>query len=55
MLLPIINQFGIDRVHFNLIITSALLIGIAASPMGIGLYIMVEVGKVPFVRGAIAV
>ena len=48
MLLPIINQFGIDRVHFDLIITSALLIGI-------GLYIMVEVGKVPFGRGAIAV
>ncbi len=49
MLQPIINQFGSDRVHFDLII------GIAASPMGIGLYIMVEVGKVPFVRGAIAV
>ncbi len=55
MLLPIIDQFGIDRVHFGLIITNALLIGIATPPMGIGLYIMVEVGKVPFEKVAMAV
>jgi|TARA_B100000315_G_scaffold77808_1_gene71125 TRAP-type C4-dicarboxylate transport system permease large subunit len=48
MLLPIINQFGIGRVHFGLIITNALLIGIATPPMGIGLYIMVKVGNVSF-------
>jgi tripartite ATP-independent transporter DctM subunit len=55
MLLPIIDSFGIDRVHFGLIITLALLIGIATPPMGIGLYIMVEVGQVPFERVAVAV
>ncbi|MDP7524145.1 MAG: TRAP transporter large permease subunit [Arenicellales bacterium] len=55
MLLPIINQFGKDRVHFGLIITNALLIGIATPPMGIGLYIMVKVGNVSFERVAIAV
>ena len=44
-----------DRIHFGLIITFALLIGMATPPMGIGLYIMVEVGKVPFERVAIAV
>ncbi len=55
MLLPIIDSFGIDRVHFGLIITLALLIGIATPPMGIGLYIMVEVGKVSFERVTIAV
>lgn len=55
MLLPIIDQFGIDRIHFGLIITFALLIGIATPPMGIGLYIMVEVAKVPFEKVTVAV
>ena len=55
MLLPIIDQFGIDRVHFGLIITNALLIGIATPPMGIGIYIMVEVSKVPFEKVTMAV
>ncbi|HJP10980.1 MAG TPA: TRAP transporter large permease [Arenicellales bacterium] len=55
MLLPITDQFGIDRVHFGLIITNALLIGIATPPMGIGLYIMVEVGKVSFEKVTMAV
>jgi len=32
-----------------------LLIGIATPPMGIGLYIMVEVGKVPFEKVSLAV
>jgi len=55
MLLPIIDDFGIDRIHFGLIITMALLIGIATPPMGIGLYIMVEVGKVSFEKVTVAV
>ena len=33
----------------------ALLIGIATPPMGIGLYIMVEVGQVPFEKVTVAV
>ena len=55
MLLPITDSFGIDRVHFGIILQLALLIGIATPPMGIGLYIMVEVGKVPFEQVAVAV
>ena len=55
MLLPITDSFGIDRVHFGIVLQLALLIGIATPPMGIGLYIMVEVGKVPFERVAVAV
>ncbi len=54
MLLPITDQFGIDRIHFGLIITNALLIGMATPPMGIGLYIVVEVGKVSFEKVTIA-
>ena len=37
MLLPVIDSFGIDRVHFGIIIQLGLLIGIATPPMGIGL------------------
>ncbi len=55
MLLPITDSFGVDRVHFGIVLQLALLIGIATPPMGIGLYIMVEVGKVPFERVAVAV
>lgn len=55
MLLPVTDSFGIDRVHFGIIIQLGLLIGIATPPMGIGLYIMVEVGKVPFERVTMAV
>jgi len=55
MLLPVIDAYGIDRVHFGIILQLGLLIGIATPPMGIGLYIMVEVGKVPFEKVTVAV
>lgn len=54
MLLPVIDAYGVDRVHFGIILQLGLLIGIVTPPMGIGLYIMVEVGKVPFEKVAIA-
>ncbi|NIY98659.1 TRAP transporter large permease, partial [Salipiger sp. HF18] len=44
-LLPLIDAYGIDRVHFGIIIQLGLLIGIATPPMGIGLYIVSEVGR----------
>jgi tripartite ATP-independent transporter DctM subunit len=55
MLLPLVDQFGIDRIHFGLIITFALLIGMATPPMGIGLYIVTKVGDVSFERVTMAV
>lgn len=55
MLLPVIDQFGIDRVHFGLIITFALLLGIATPPMGIGLYIMTEISGEPYEKVSRAV
>jgi tripartite ATP-independent transporter DctM subunit len=55
MLLPVIDRFGIDRIHFGLIITNALLIGIATPPMGIGLYIVAEVGSEKFEDVVVAV
>lgn len=55
MLLPVTDSFGIDLAHFGIIVQLALLIGIATPPMGFGLYIAAEVGKVPLAKVAIAV
>ncbi|EEX15401.1 N-acetylneuraminic acid transporter [Citreicella sp. SE45] len=54
-LLPLIDAYGIDRVHFGIIIQLGLLIGIATPPMGIGLYIVSEVGRVRFEKVTMAV
>lgn len=54
-LLPLIDAYGIDRVHFGIIIQLGLLIGIATPPMGIGLYIVSKVGGVRFEKVTIAV
>jgi tripartite ATP-independent transporter DctM subunit len=54
-LLPLIDSYGIDRVHFGIIVQLALLIGIATPPMGIGLYVISEVARVPFERVTIAI
>jgi tripartite ATP-independent transporter DctM subunit len=48
ILLPVVDNFGIDRVHFGMIVHLNLLIGLATPPMGIGLYIMTGVAKVRF-------
>ena len=48
ILLPLVDHFGVDRIHFGLILTFALLIGMATPPMGIGLYIVTQVGDVSF-------
>ena len=55
ILLPMIDSYGIDRVHFGIIIQMALLLGIATPPMGIGLYVISEVARVPFERVTLAI
>jgi tripartite ATP-independent transporter DctM subunit len=55
ILLPMTDSYGIDRIHFGIIIQMALLIGIATPPMGIGLYVISEVARVPFERVTVAI
>ena len=55
VLLPIVDQYGIDRVHFGLVLTLAVLMAHATPPLGLGLYIMTSVSGVPFERIVIAV
>ncbi|MCL4117471.1 UNVERIFIED_CONTAM: hypothetical protein GTU68_054832 [Idotea baltica] len=54
-LLPLVDAYGIDRVHFGVIMSLGLLIGIATPPMGIGLYIVSEVGRVRLERVTVAI
>lgn len=54
MLLPLVDHFGVSRVHFGLILVFALMIGIATPPMGIALYIVSEIAKVPYEKVALA-
>ena len=53
-LLPVIDAYGIDRVHFGIIMQLGLLIGIATPPMGVGLFIVAEIARVPFERVTMA-
>src|SRR5699024_3678735 len=47
ILLPIIDSLGIDRVHFGIVMSYNILIGGMTPPVGLGLYIMSSVGRVP--------
>lgn len=48
ILLPIIDSLGIDRIHFGVVMSYNLLIGMATPPVGLGLYVMSSVGKISF-------
>ena len=48
ILLPVVKQLGIDLVQFGIILNLNITIGIITPPMGIGLYVMTRVAKVPF-------
>lgn len=40
ILLPVIDALGIDRLHFGVVMTYNLLIGLATPPVGLGLFVM---------------
>ncbi len=46
ILLPVVNAFGIDPVHFGIIICFNLIIGIITPPMGIGLFVAARVADI---------
>ena len=55
IMLPLIDHFQIDRVHFGLITVYGLLLGIVTPPVGVALFIVTKVSGVPFERVCIAV
>lgn len=50
VLLPIAMQMGVDPVHFGVIMVLNLMIGLLTPPVGMVLYVLSRVSKVPFER-----
>ncbi|SFE56849.1 TRAP transporter large permease [Alteribacillus iranensis] len=48
ILLPIVTGFGMDPVHFGVILVTNLAIGFVTPPLGINLFVASGTGKVPF-------
>ncbi|MSP50689.1 MAG: TRAP transporter large permease [Alphaproteobacteria bacterium] len=46
--LPVIQQVGIDPVHFGVVVTMNLMIGILTPPFGVALFTVAKVGRIPF-------
>lgn len=55
ILIPLVDHFGVDRVHFGLVVVYGLLIGIVTPPVGVALFIVTRLSGVPFERVCIAV
>ena len=48
ILVPVIVQFGIDPVHFGVLMVFSLIIGGGTPPVGVLLYIAQDIAKIPF-------
>jgi tripartite ATP-independent transporter DctM subunit len=48
VLVPIAASFGIDPVHFGIVVILNLMIGILTPPMGVALFVISSVAKIPF-------
>ena len=55
ILVPIANGFGIDPVHFGIIVILNLMISILTPPMGMALFVVAQVGGIPYHRLAKAI
>ena len=47
MLLPLLNQMGIDLVHFGVVMVLNLMLGTLTPPFGMGMYIVTGITKAP--------
>jgi TRAP-type C4-dicarboxylate transport system permease large subunit len=47
VLLPVMMQIGVDPVHFGVIMVLNIMIGLVTPPVGLCLYVVSEVSKVP--------
>lgn len=48
ILLPLVDAYGIDRVHFGIVLQMSLILGIATPPLGIGLFVVSRISGAPF-------
>jgi TRAP-type C4-dicarboxylate transport system permease large subunit len=54
ILIPVVAKFGVDPLHFGLIMVCNLAIGIASPPVGNTLFIAAKLADVPVERTSIA-
>lgn len=47
ILLPLVDAYGIDRVHFGIVLQMSLILGIATPPLGIGLFVAARLSGAP--------
>jgi tripartite ATP-independent transporter DctM subunit len=47
ILLPLVDVYGIDRVHFGIVLQMSLILGIATPPLGIGLFVVARISGEP--------
>ena len=55
ILVPVAMGFGIDPVHFGIIVVLNLMISILTPPMGMALFVVAQVGNIPYQRLARAI
>ena len=55
ILAPIAVSFGIDPIHFGIIVVFNLMISILTPPMGMALFVVAQVGNIPYQRLARAI
>jgi tripartite ATP-independent transporter DctM subunit len=55
VLLPVVQAYGVSPVHFGIIMILNLMIGLCTPPVGMVLYVLSKVSKVPFERIAKAI
>jgi TRAP-type C4-dicarboxylate transport system permease large subunit len=55
ILLPIVHHFGIDPIHFGLVMVLNLMIGLLHPPMGMVLFVLARVAKLSVERTTMAI
>lgn len=55
ILLPIVLKLGIDPIHFGLILTLNLMIGLLTPPLGVVLFVLARIAKLSVERTALAI
>jgi TRAP-type C4-dicarboxylate transport system permease large subunit len=55
ILVPVAMGFGIDPIHFGIIVILNLMISIMTPPMGMALFVVSQVGNIPYQRLARAI
>ena len=50
VLAPMLQQYGIDPIHFGVVMTLNVMIGMLTPPLGVVLYVCADIAEVPFER-----